>query len=156
MTNQNNNIPTLLISTVGKKLGVSVETIRLYERKGLILTYKTKGNQRFFSRADIERIKCIRIAINEHKISIEGIRHMQALIPCWEHTRCTMKQREGCPAYHRMKAGCWTYNHKQNGCSGDDCRNCKVYIFSGDCKNIKSLIHNRTASKRRIPRGKKL
>jgi MerR family transcriptional regulator, heat shock protein HspR len=134
--------PTLLIGKVAEKLGVSVETIRLYERKGLILSTKTDGNQRLFSQSDIERIRCIRIAINEHKISIEGIRRIQSFVPCWEHIQCPPGQRTKCPAYHRSDAGCWTYRHQQNNCADRDCRDCRVYQLSGDCEKIKSLVHH--------------
>ncbi len=140
--------PPLSISEAAEKLKVSVETIRLYERKGLILIPKTEGNQRFFSESDIERIRCIRKAINDHKISIEGIRRIQSLVPCWEHVGCTTEQRERCPAYFRTDAGCWTYSKEtsdktiQNKCSGRNCRECKVYQLSGDCEKIKSLIHH--------------
>jgi MerR family transcriptional regulator, heat shock protein HspR len=136
------NTPTLPIGAAAEKLKVSVETIRLYERKGLILSTKTEGNQRVFSQSDIERIQCIRVAINEHKISIEGIRRIQSFIPCWEHIQCPKEQRVKCPAYHRPDAGCWTYKHKQNKCADRHCRDCTVYQLSGDCEKIKSLIHH--------------
>jgi len=79
MKKQDKNTPTLPIGKVAERLDVSVETIRLYERRGLILVTKTRGNQRLFSESDIERLRCIRTAINEHKISIEGIRRIQSL-----------------------------------------------------------------------------
>jgi MerR family transcriptional regulator, heat shock protein HspR len=142
MRNQSKNMPTFSIGEAAKKLKISVETIRLYERRGLILATKTEGNQRYFSHSDIERIKCIRTAINEHKISIEGIRRIQSLVPCWEHTQCSLAQREQCPAYRRPDAGCWTYKHKYNECADRDCMNCKVYLLSGDCEKIKSLIYH--------------
>ncbi len=134
--------PTFTIGEVAQELKVSVETIRLYERRGLMLIEKTNGNQRVFSKSDIERIKCIRTAINEHKISIEGIRRIQSFIPCWEHVQCPVEQRQTCPAYLRMDAGCWTYKHSTNKCADRKCRSCKVYQLSGDCEKIKSLVHH--------------
>ncbi len=142
MQDQEKDTPTLSISEVAEMLKISVETIRLYERKGLILTTKTEGNQRIFSESDVERIKCIRTAINGHKISIEGIRRIQSLIPCWEHIQCPMEQREKCSAFFRADAGCWTFKDKNNDCAERDCRCCKVYQLSGDCEKIKSLIHH--------------
>lgn len=158
MQNKAKDVPALSISEVAEMLKISVETIRLYERKGLILTTKTDGNQRIFSESDVERIKCIRAAINEHKISIEGIRRIQSLIPCWEHIQCSVERREKCPAFFRTDAGCWTYaalrhpahhtrinerdKDNQNDCAGRDCRSCKVYQLSGDCEKIKALIHH--------------
>ena len=156
MKKQDKNTPELTIGSVAKTLGISAESIRLYERKGLILITKTEGNQRLFSQSDVERLECIRTAINEHKISIEGIRRIQSLVPCWEYIRCPAEQRDSCPAYHRPEAGCWTYKHKQNDCADRECRNCQVYQLSGDCEKIKSLIHYKVKllPKRSTSRGK--
>ncbi len=139
---QTQDLQTFSIGEVAEMLKISVETIRLYERRGLLLTVKADNSQRTFSEMDIERIRCIRTAINEHKISIEGIRRIQSLVPCWEHIQCPAEQREKCPAYLRSDAGCWTYKDKHNDCATRDCRSCKVYQLSGNCDNIKSLIHH--------------
>ena len=156
MKKQDKNTPTLPIGKVAERLKVSVETIRLYERRGLILVTKTEGNQRLFSEADIERLQCIRTAINEHKISIEGIRRIQSFVPCWEHIQCSAEVRAKCPAYHRSDAGCWTYKDKKNECAGRNCRECSVYQLSGDCDKIKSLIYyeDTPLQKRSMSQGK--
>ncbi len=133
--------PWLAIGEVAAKLGVSVETIRLYERQGLLLVAKSEKGQRIYSDSDVSRLRCIRTAINEDKISIEGIRRMQSLIPCWTHIQCPEEQRESCPAFLRTSGGCWTYKHDNNWCAEIDCRTCKVYRLSNDCENIKSLIY---------------
>ncbi len=135
--------PIYTIATAAGMVGVSVETLRLYERRGLILIYKSRGNQRLYSQSDVERFECIRKAINEHKISIEGIRRMQAMIPCWEYVQCSTEQRNVCPAYNRPDAGCWTYKHKKNACKDRECKTCSVYQLSADCDNIKAAIHQR-------------
>ncbi len=142
MRNPTADTPQHSIGTVAEILGVSVESIRLYERKGLLLTVKSEQHRRLYSDADIERLRCIRTAINEHKISIEGIRRIHALIPCWKHVDCPMEQRVQCPAYRRNIAGCWTYKHDGNVCASRDCQTCVVYTLSADCDRIKFLIHD--------------
>ena len=132
------------IGSVARMLDVSVQTLRLYERRGLLLAEKSAGNQRFYSESDIERLKCIRMAINDHKISIEGIRRIQSMIPCWEHVQCPMEERLACPAYTASEAGCWTYRHKANECRDRDCLHCEVYLLAGDCGKIKSLLHHQS------------
>ena len=141
------NIPRFTIATVARRLRVSVETLRLYDRKGLILVHKSEGNQRRYSESDVERLECIRTAINEHKISIEGIRHIHSMVPCWKYVQCPMEQRLACPAYNTPEAGCWTYTHQDNACKGRDCRDCRVYQLSSDCKTIKNVIIQTTASR---------
>lgn len=138
-----NETPLYSIGTVARILNVSVEVIRLYERRGLILASRSEGQQRLYSESDVERLRCIRSAINDHKISIEGIRRIQSMIPCWEHIHCSEEERNTCPAYHRSQAGCWTHRHRDNVCAGRSCRTCKVYQLSSDCDKVKELIQHR-------------
>ena len=140
--NEKTETPLYSIGTVARMLGVSVFTLRMYERRGLILARKSDGNQRLYSQSDIGRLKCIRTSISEHKISIEGIRRIQSMVPCWENVQCPMEQRMECPAFTGSDAGCWTYKHKSNVCAGRDCLHCKVYLLAGDCAQIKSLVHH--------------
>lgn len=156
---------TYSIGEVAATLGISVETIRAYDRLGLIIISKSEKGRRIFSGTDLDRLKCIRSAINEHKISIEGIRRMQSLVPCWSHIQCPENQRKECPAFLRSSGGCWTYaaswqvsrraawhsahqentnerdRHSNNECAGLECKDCKVYQLSGTCESIKSLIY---------------
>ena len=128
------------IGEIAKLLGVSVQILRLYEERGLVLIQKSAGKQRIYTEEDIERIRCIRTAINEQKISMEGIRRIHSLIPCWEVVSCSPEKRNDCPAYDSHDAGCWTHEKKDTECAIRDCRTCKVYEFSSDCGNIKKLI----------------
>ncbi|MGB9913758.1 MAG: MerR family transcriptional regulator, partial [Candidatus Kapaibacteriota bacterium] len=57
----NKNEPIYPIGVVSKLLGISVHTLRMYEREGLILTHRGKNQKnRLFSIADIQRMECIR------------------------------------------------------------------------------------------------
>lgn len=134
------------IGEVAQMLDVSVQTLRLYEERGLVLIQKSSGNQRIYTQDDIERIRCIRNAINEQKISMEGIRRIHALIPCWEVVQCPLEKRNNCPAYGSHDAGCWTYEQKTTDCATRDCRSCEVYKLSSDCGNIKKLIQRSLGS----------
>jgi len=76
------NKPLFTISTAADPLGISLHTLRMYEREGLIIPHKKKSGQRLYSRYDIERIECIRAAINVDKISISGIKCILSLVSC--------------------------------------------------------------------------
>ncbi len=141
MSNPTDDRPIYSIGTVARMLGVSVQTLRLYEAEGLLLAQKSPGGQRRYSEADYERLKCIRTAITEDKISIQGIRRMQSLIPCWQIVGCPDEQRRVCPAFIEHQAGCWTYRHEQNACAGRDCRQCEVYRIGTNCADIKRTIY---------------
>jgi len=112
----------------------------MYEKEGLILPFKSIGNQRRYSDMDLERIRCIRRAINKDKIGIEGIRRMLALIPCWAIVKCSTADRNICEAYNSYEKPCWTYKHKNNFCEDKDCFNCEVYNSFGDCGSIKEKL----------------
>jgi len=63
--------PKYTISNAAKLMGISVHTLRMYEREGLIIPFKKESNQRLYSDRDLERVKCIRKTINDDKIHIE-------------------------------------------------------------------------------------
>lgn len=132
--------PIFPISTAAKILGISVHTLRMYEREGFIIPYKKESNQRAYSQNDIDRIRCIRQAINEHKISINGIKATYSLIPCWEIKNCPEEGREKCAAYTNYLEPCWMYKHKNNFCTIENCRDCEVYNDFSECGSIKELL----------------
>jgi MerR family transcriptional regulator/heat shock protein HspR len=134
------HLPVYSIASAARALGISVHTLRMYEREGLILPFKTDSNQRRYSESDIERIRCIREAINDHGLNIAGIRSIQALLPCWRLKACSDPVRGECPAYSGHSGGCWTYKEKGEACIDNDCRLCEVYQAATDCSRIKQFI----------------
>ena len=53
------NEPKYTISTAARIAGISVHTLRKYEREGLIIPFKKDSNQRLYSDQDLDRIRCI-------------------------------------------------------------------------------------------------
>jgi MerR family transcriptional regulator/heat shock protein HspR len=121
-------------------LGISVPTIRLYEREGLILPYRKPSGHRAFSDSDLERIRCIRQAINESKISIAGLRTMLSLVPCWSLMGCPPEARSSCTAVTTIGSPCWTITSKPWRCGTAECRDCAVYQRASDCDWLKQAI----------------
>ncbi len=136
----NYDLPLFPISSAAKLLNISVHTLRMYEKEGLIIPFKKESNHRLYSKADIDRLKCIRKAINESKISIAGIKTIYSLIPCWEITKCSEEDRKNCVAFKAHSQPCWTFKHEKNVCAKKDCRNCDVYFQYAECSQIKELI----------------
>lgn len=134
----NNNEPLFPISSAAKILGVSVHTLRMYEREGLILPHRKDSGHRLYTDSDIERLKCIRESINERKISIEGIKTIYSLIPCWNIKGCSEKDRSKCKAFTNHSNPCWSF--KKNIHSDEGCRVCNVYKNFSNCKSIKEKI----------------
>jgi MerR family transcriptional regulator/heat shock protein HspR len=136
----NEELPVFPISAAAKILNVSVHTLRMYEREGLIIPFKKSTKHRLYSQADIERIKCIRHAINDLKISIAGIKTIQSLIPCWKIKGCGEEERNTCLAYTSNSRPCWSFSHKENKCASADCKKCEVYRNFSECSIIKESI----------------
>lgn len=132
--------PLYPIGTAARLLGISVHTMRMYERRGLIVPHKTGTRQRLYSANDIDRLRCIRNAINVEKISIEGIRRILSLVPCWAIVHCGEGDRQGCPAYNGHTEPCWALKNKGAFCAERDCRSCEVYNNYGDCRSIKDRL----------------
>ncbi len=137
---ENSEIPLYPISSAAKILGISVHTLRMYEKEGLILPFKKESNHRLYSESDIERLKCIRRAINVNKISINGIKAIYSLIPCWELTNCSKEDRNNCEAFLSHSHPCWSFKHLNNICYNKECRNCNVYRNFTECWRVKELI----------------
>ncbi len=142
--NISSDVPVFPMRTAAKLLGVSVHTLRMYEREGLFVPYKKESSQRLFSKTDIERIECIRNAINESKISINGIKMIYSLIPCWDVVKCSERDRKKCSAFNTHDKACWAENHKGTTCEKRSCRECEVYKNYSECSKVKELIKNST------------
>ncbi len=127
-------------------LGVSIQTIRLYERRGLIIPMRKQSKHRRFSEFDIERIRCIRTMINKEKVSIAGISRLLSLIPCWAIKNCPADQRESCAAFKQHETPCWIVSGKSWDCRSADCRECKVYMNVSNCNTLKETIAEFTTS----------
>ncbi len=136
----NSEIPLFPISVAARILDISVHTLRMYEREGLIVPFKKESNHRLYSKADIERLNCIRKTINESKISINGIKTIYSLIPCWEIINCSQRDRENCESYKSHSKPCWSFGHKNNVCGTISCRDCNVYKNYSECKSLKEKI----------------
>ena len=132
--------PVFPISAAARLLNISVHTLRMYEREGLIIPFKKESNHRLYTKADIERLKCIRKAINEYKISISGIRTIYSLIPCWQIVKCSESERNKCDAYISHSKPCWILKHKVNVREMQLCRECPVYKNYSECGDIKEAI----------------
>ncbi len=131
--------PVFPISTAAKILNISVHTLRMYEKEGLIISHKSDSKHRLYSKTDLERIICIRNSINTDKISIAGIKSILSLIPCWEINDC-QKTSESCGAFIEHKNPCWLMKKKEKSRTEMDCRECEVYMSFSKCNKIKEKI----------------
>jgi MerR family transcriptional regulator/heat shock protein HspR len=61
-----------VISVAAQILHVHPQTLRLYEREGLIEPQRTRGNIRLYSDHDIERVRCIQRLTTDLGVNLAG------------------------------------------------------------------------------------
>ncbi len=133
--------PVLSIGIAAKKLGVSPETLRLYEREGLVVSYKTSSGRRLYSDKDLEWIACIRRQITQEKLNFSGIKRLLALIPCWDIAGCEREDHPECPAYKSNHHVCWELEGTPCKKLGKECYTCNVYRASPQIEHLKDSIN---------------
>ncbi len=74
------NEPVYVISVAARMLGVRAQTLRYYERLGLVEPARTNGNQRVFSREDVERVRRIRGLVDDLGVNLAGVEVIMNLL----------------------------------------------------------------------------
>ncbi len=67
-----------IISVAAELAGVHPQTLRIYERKGLVDPARTGGGSRRYSDADIERLRKIQ-ELTAEGLNLEGVKRVLAL-----------------------------------------------------------------------------
>ena len=66
--------PVYVISVAAELSGVHPQTLRMYERRGLLAPQRTSGNSRRYSEHDIARVRMILELTQREGISLAGVR----------------------------------------------------------------------------------
>ncbi len=61
------------ISVVAKTYGIHPQTLRMYEREGLLKPSRTEGNTRLYSQRDVERLEAILNLTREFGVNLAGV-----------------------------------------------------------------------------------
>jgi MerR family transcriptional regulator, heat shock protein HspR len=72
MESRNKKQPLYMISVVSRMLGVHPQTLRLYEREGLVTPHRTKRT-RLYSEEDVEKIAMILRLTRELGVNRSGV-----------------------------------------------------------------------------------
>ena len=65
--------PVFVISVAARLLEMHPQTLRKYEREGLILPSRTDGNLRLYSDRDIERLRQVKYLVEECGLNLAGV-----------------------------------------------------------------------------------
>lgn len=126
------------IGAVAKHFKISVDLLRLYEREGILIPLKSPKGTRYFTEADYLWIGTILRLVREARLNFAGIRHLLALLPCYEIRHCGYQQKENCPITKDSTTPCW--NNKACCSNVQDCYTCAVYRSAPACQNLKALL----------------
>src|SRR4051794_20338342 len=80
-----------VISVAAELAGVHPQTLRIYERKGLVDPARTGGGSRRYSEADIEQLKRIQDLTNEG-LNLAGVKRVMELEAQVERLRESLEQ----------------------------------------------------------------
>lgn len=81
------------ISVAAEIVNVHQQTLRHYERLGLIEPQRGKGEIRYFSPEDIERIQLIRRLVDDLKVNLAGVDVILNMREQMETLRCEYEER---------------------------------------------------------------
>lgn len=119
------------IGIVAEMLEISDQTLRLYEKHGLIKP-KRRNNHRYYSNNDLKWLKCIKDAIHKDKISIEGLKKLLNYAPCWEIRGCNEYIKKNCKAFNRSELPCWSTMTTSPPIFDTKCQQCIVKKVSSE------------------------
>lgn len=66
----------IFISTAARMLGMHPQTLRKYERLGLVRPARTIGSMRLYSRDEIERLRFIKRLVDDMGINLAGVQQL--------------------------------------------------------------------------------
>ena len=135
-------VPEILFTPkqVAQRLNISVETLRLYEREGLILPFKLESGHRRFTEGDIDWIECIQKQIHTNKLNFAGIRYLLSMLPCWDIKPCCIEDYNSCPAGSKSCQPCWNFAETPCRKRNENCRACAVYQQVMNVDKLKEVL----------------
>ena len=64
--------PCFIISVAARMVGLHAQTLRYYERVGLVMPSRSGGRQRLYSMADVERLRRIKTFTDDMGVNLAG------------------------------------------------------------------------------------
>lgn len=76
-----------LISMAARLLGMHPQTLRKYERLGLVQPPRTVGSMRVYTREELERLRLIKHLVDESGINLAGVQRLLSVAEAVERMR---------------------------------------------------------------------
>jgi len=132
-------VKRIKIGEVARHFGVSVDLLRLYEREGILIPLKSAKGTRYFTELDYPWIATVLRLVRDARLNFAGIRHLLALLPCWDIRGCDETRKHDCGICSGATTPCWM---EQKCCKPGDCYACDVYRSAWQCENLKAFVVN--------------
>lgn len=81
-----------MISVVAEMLDIHPQTLRLYEREGLVIPKRTEGNTRLYSQEDIDQLRRILRLTRELGVNLAGVEVILSMRKKMEQMQEMMEQ----------------------------------------------------------------
>ena len=79
------------ISVAARMLGMHPQTLRKYERLGLVQPTRTIGSMRLYSRDELERLKLIKRLVDDAGINLAGVQRLLSIAEVVQRLRPLMR-----------------------------------------------------------------
>src|ERR1700704_2135987 len=80
-----------LISVAARMLGMHPQTLRKYERLGLVHPSRTIGSMRLYSRDELDRLKIIKRLVDDAGINLAGVQRLLSIADVVQRIRPLMR-----------------------------------------------------------------
>ena len=87
----NNRTELFFISMAADMLGMHPQTLRKYERLGLVRPSRTIGSMRLYSREELERLKLIKRLVDDGGINLAGVQRLLSIAEVVQRLRPMMR-----------------------------------------------------------------
>ena len=81
-----------MISVVADMFEIHPQTLRAYEREGLLRPSRTEGNTRLYSEADIQRLRLIQQLTQDEGVNLAGVERILEMQSMLEHMQLEMQR----------------------------------------------------------------
>lgn len=84
-------------------LGMHPQTLRKYERLGLVQPPRTIGSMRVYSREELDRLKLIRRLVDDGRINLAGVQRLLSIAAVVQRIRPLMRDESLSPRDARRR-----------------------------------------------------
>ena len=92
------------ISVAARMLGMHPQTLRKYERLGLVQPSRTIGSMRLYSRDELERLRVIKRLVGDGGINLAGVQRLLSIAEVVQRIRPLMREEPLSPRDARRLA----------------------------------------------------